>query len=114
MLKDMQCKKLKHLKIDLIYVLRAFSEDVNFGRMKFQNHQSDFDLRLIPIYGKDNHSYVFCSWINKMEKKIYIHHDPKAIEALYAKIKYYNDICEDDRNWDNQDEEPEDEISLLT
>jgi hypothetical protein len=82
--------------------------------MKFENHQSDLDLKLVPISGQDNHSYVFCSWTNKMEKKIYIHHSPKAVEELYAKIKYYNEICEDDRNWDNQDEEPEDEISLLT
>jgi hypothetical protein len=48
-----------------------------------------------------------------MEKKIYLHHSPTAIFELYEKIKLYNEICEDDRNMDNQDDEPEDEISLL-
>jgi hypothetical protein len=82
--------------------------------MAFKNAQTDLDLKLFPIMGKDNHSYIQVNWITKMEKKFYIHHSANAIEELYAKIKYYNEICEDDRNWDNQDEEPEDEISLLT
>jgi len=49
-----------------------------------------------------------------MEKKFYIHTSHNVSGNLYEKIKYYNEICEDDRNWDNQDDEPEDEISLLT
>ncbi len=36
-----------------------------------------------------------------------------AVEHMYTEIKFYNEICEDDRNMDNQDDEPEDEISLL-
>lgn len=82
--------------------------------MKFKNAQTDLDIKLIPITGKDNHSHVTIRWSSKMEKKFYIHQSKNPIEDLYAKIKYYNEICEDDRNWDNQDEEPEDEISLLT
>ncbi len=87
---------------------------MNTGRHAFKNAQTDLEVKLFPITGKDNHSHIIVRWVSKMEKKFYIHDSPNAMEELYAKIKYYNEICEDDRNWDNQDEEPEDEISLLT
>jgi hypothetical protein len=66
------------------------------------------------IDGKDNHSHVIVKWSSNLEKKFYIHEGSDSINSLYERIRFYNRICEDDRNWDNQDDEPEDETLLLT
>jgi hypothetical protein len=86
---------------------------VRKGRQKFPGNNGLIEIGTHQIIGRDNHSHVKVEWITKMQKKIYIHHSHTAIEELYAKIKYYNDICEMDRNFEGHDDEPEDEISLL-
>jgi hypothetical protein len=48
-----------------------------------------------------------------MEKKFYLHRSRDDIQNLYNNIKHYNDICEDERNDQGHDDEPEDEIALL-
>lgn len=32
---------------------------------------------------------------------------------LFTQLKFYNAICEDERNYEGHDDEPEDEISTL-
>jgi len=71
------------------------------------------DIKVFNLYGKDNHSHIQVGWITQMEKKFYIHNSNTSIHELYNKIKYYNSICEDQRNFEGHDDEPEDEISLL-
>ena len=48
-----------------------------------------------------------------MEKKFYLHRSRDDIPKLYNSIKYYNAICEDERNDQGHDDEPEDEVALL-
>ena len=48
-----------------------------------------------------------------MERKIYLHRSRDDIMSLYSIINYYNSICEDERDEQGHDDEPEDEISLL-
>jgi len=88
--------------------------NVKTGRQKFPGLLSDIQIKMFLLDGKDNHSHIKVTWVSNMEKKFYIHQGSNAINDLNEKIRYYNQICEDDRNWDNQDDEPEDETLLLT
>jgi hypothetical protein len=65
------------------------------------------------IQGIDKHSHINVTWLSNMEKKFFIHRGNYAIDEMYKKLKYYNQLCEYDRNFDGQDDEPEDEVLLL-
>ncbi len=106
--------ELLQVKIILFTFYSSFAVSVKNGRQKFPGTLSDLQVKMVLIDGKDNHSHIKVTWLTEMEKKFFIHQGSSSINDLYSKIKYYNQICEDDRNWDNQDEEPEDETLLLT
>jgi hypothetical protein len=48
-----------------------------------------------------------------MERKVYLHNTKYAQQILNEFIKENNDICEDQRNYEGQDDEPEDEMASL-
>lgn len=84
---------------------------MNTARIKFPD--PNIFIRLHLIDGKDNHSHALVTWNTKMQKKIYIHYGHTAIDDLMNHIKYYNKICEDVRNMEGEDDEPEDETKFL-
>jgi hypothetical protein len=63
--------------------------------------------------GRDKHSFVTITWMTNMEKKFFLHRSREDIPKLYNSIRYYNSICEDERNDQGHDDEPEDEVALL-
>jgi hypothetical protein len=90
-----------------LYIEREFREK----RIKCLN--PDFSYTHEQLDGRENHSYVKVTWMTGMEKKFYLHRSREDIAHLFATIRLYNDICEDERNDQGHDDEPEDEVSLL-
>ena len=63
--------------------------------------------------GPDNHSYAQITWLTGMEKKIYLHNTRFGYLMLANFIKSNNEICENQRNYEGHDDEPEDESATL-
>jgi hypothetical protein len=86
----------------------------DLSKGKYKSLPKNIKITYEMLDGKDNHSFVHVTWVTKMEKKFYLHRSSTAANnELFHFIKYYNQICEDERNEEGHDDEPEDETLLL-
>jgi hypothetical protein len=90
-----------------VYMEREFREK----RIKCLN--PDFAYTYEQLDGRENHSYIKVTWMTGMEKKFYVHRSRDDIKNIFFTIKLYNYICEEERNEQGHDDEPDDEVSLL-
>lgn len=74
---------------------------------------SGFQLKVKFLDGLENHSYAKITWVTKMEKTFLLHSSHEDVRQMYIAINHYNAICEDQRNIEGHDDEPEDEVALL-
>ncbi len=63
--------------------------------------------------GLNNHSYAKITWVTNFEKTFLLHSSSDDVNQMFCAIKHYNAICEDVRNLEGFDDEPEDEVALL-
>lgn len=85
----------------------------NFQLGKNKTLPPEFQYSIIYLDGLNNHSYAKITWVTKMEKTFLLHNSQWDINNMYQSINHYNKICEDMRNLEGFDDEPEDEVALL-
>lgn len=79
----------------------------------YQNVHSDLEISWEKLDGKDKHSFVRVTWVTNMEKTFYLNQSKYQEVELWKQIKFYNDLCQDERDDQGHDDEPEDEMKLL-
>lgn len=85
----------------------------NFNLKRNKTLPPGFQIKTKYLDGLNNHSYAKITWITNMEKTFLLHSSQEDIRQMYIAIKHYNAICEDQRNLEGFDDEPEDEVALL-
>jgi hypothetical protein len=89
----------------------GFERQLREKRIKKLNPEFVFTHEMLD--GKENHSFIKITWMTGMERTFYMHRSRHDADSLFYTIKYYNEICEAERNDQGHDDEPEDEVALL-
>jgi hypothetical protein len=80
---------------------------------QFKPQQPNFEYSFKTLSGRDNHSHLTVGWVNGIEKKFYLDGCGGVDQVVLHHIHYYTKICEEHRDEDGNDDEPEDETKIM-
>ena len=83
------------------------------GKNKQKTLHPNHDVKIQEIMGVNNHSYVQHTWLNDMTVKFYLHNTRNCVALMNERIKFFNDICDNQRQIEGNDDELEDEEKVL-